>query len=117
MGLGLLHGLWPVGRRIKEDYTMELKLSTEAQAGYDYVAAKEGKTAATLIAERAETQGLWFFEDKRRGEFQDLLHKIEKNPDAYKASISAIAAVEDQKEADAIALKEAEEIELDVKGA
>jgi hypothetical protein len=76
-----------------------MKLSENSQLGYEYVALKEGKTAEDLITERAELQGLSYFEDKKRGEMQDLIAKVAKNPLAYKASIEAIAAVEAQKEA------------------
>lgn len=89
---------------------MEVKLSENALAGFEYVAMKEGKTALVLVNERAELQGLAYFEDKKRGDVQDLFVKVEKNPEAYRASIVAIATVEEQKEADEKALKEAEEL-------
>ena len=73
---------------------------------YEYIALKEGKTAEALIEEKAESQGLAYFEDKKRGEIQDLFKKVEKNPAAFKSAIEAIAVVEEKKEEDA--LKEAE---------
>ena len=94
--------------RVNKENIMEIKLSANAQLGFDYIALKEGKTVVAIVSESIERQGLAFFEDKKRGEIQDLIAKVQKYPTACKASIEAIAAVEAQKEADA--LKEAEEL-------
>ena len=94
--------------RVNEENIMEIKLSANAQLGFNYIASKEGKTVEAIVSESIERQGLAFFEDKKRGEIQDLIAKVQKYPTACKASIEAIAAVEAQKEADA--LKEAEEL-------
>ena len=94
--------------RVNKENIMEIKLSANAQLGFDYIASKEGKTVEAIVSESIERQGLAFFEDKKRGEIQDLIAKVQKYPTACKASIEAIAAVEAQKEADA--LKEAEEL-------
>jgi hypothetical protein len=87
---------------------MEITISTEAQVGYDYIAAKEGITASELITKTVEERGLGFAQDKVRGETEALLRAVEKNPTAYKKSIEAIKVVEDAKEAQAIA--EAKEV-------
>ena len=94
--------------RVNKENIMEIKLSANAQLGFDYIASKEGKTVEAIVSESIERQGLAFFEDKERGENEILVKAVMKNPSAYKASIKAIAAVEAQKEADA--LKEAEEL-------
>ena len=94
--------------RVNKENIMEIKLSTNAQLGFDYIASKEGKTVEAIVSESIERQGLAFFEDKKRGEIQDLIAKVQKYPTACKASIEAIAAVEAQKEA--AAMKEAEEL-------
>ena len=94
--------------RVNKENIMEIKLSANAQLGFNYIASKEGKTVEAIVSEGIERQGLAFFEDKKRGEIQDLIAKVQKYPTACKASIEAIAAVEAQKEADA--LKEAEEL-------
>ena len=94
--------------RVNEENIMEIKLSANAQLGFDYIASKEGKTVEAIVSESIERQGLAFFEDKKRGEIQDLIAKVQKYPTACKASIEAIAAVEAQKEA--AAMKEAEEL-------
>lgn len=94
--------------RVNKENIMEIKLSANAQLGFNYIASKEGKTVEAIVSESIERQGLAFFEDKKRGEIQDLIAKVQKYPTACKASIEAIAAVEAQKEADA--LKEVEEV-------
>jgi hypothetical protein len=94
--------------RVNKENIMEIKLSANAQLGFDYIASKEGKTVEAIVSESIERQGLAFFEDKKRGEIQDLIAKVQKYPTACKASIEAIAAVEAQKEA--AAMKEAEEL-------
>ena len=87
---------------------MEIKLSANAQIGFDYIASKEGKTVEAIVTESIERQGLAFFEDKERGENELLVKAVMRNPSAYKAAIEAIKTVEDAKEA--AALKEAEEV-------
>ena len=94
--------------RVNKENIMEIKLSANAQLGFDYIASKEGKTVEAIVSESIERQGLAFFEDKERGENEILVKAVMKNPSAYKASIEAIAAVEAQKEA--AAMKEAEEL-------
>jgi hypothetical protein len=80
---------------------MKLTISTEAQAGFDYIAVKEGVTAADLITKFVEEKGLGFAQDKARGELEAIIAAVVKNPAAYKASIEAIKVVEDAKEAEA----------------
>ena len=87
---------------------MEIKLSANAQIGFDYIASKEGKTVEAIVSESIERQGLAFFEDKERGENELLVKAVMRNPSAYKAAISAIKVVEDKREADELAAKEAE---------
>ena len=39
---------------------MEIKLSANAQLGFDYIALKEGKTVEAIVTESIERQGLAF---------------------------------------------------------
>ena len=63
--------------RVNKENIMEIKLSTNAQLGFDYIALKEGKTVEAIVSESIERQGLAFFEDKKRGEIQDLIAKVQ----------------------------------------
>ena len=79
---------------------MEITLSKEAIAGFVYVAGVDGITTEARVSKFVEDKGLEYYQHMKKMEVANLLQKVEKNPLAYKASIEAIAVVEEQKEAD-----------------
>jgi len=81
------------------DYTV--KLTEAAQAGFDYRASITGETVEDMIQRRVEEIGVSFSHDLKRAKVQELITKIQDDPDAY---IDVITPIYDAK----VAVLEAE---------
>ena len=67
--IGLATQLRAHGRVNKENIT-EIKLSANAQLGFDYIASKEGKTVEAIVSESIERQGLAFSRIRKEARYR-----------------------------------------------
>jgi 2-methylcitrate dehydratase PrpD len=72
------------------DYTV--KLTETEQAGFDYQSSITGESVADMIQRRVSEIGMTYYHDLKRAKVQELMKKIETDPDAY---VDAIAPIYD----------------------
>lgn len=69
-------------------YTVDIT-ETE-QAGYDFQSALTGEAVQDMIQRQVSERGVAYTFDAKRAKVQDLVAKIEKEPEDYVASIDQI---------------------------
>lgn len=93
-----------------------ITLTTEQQAGFDFQSALTGEAVADMIQRLIGEKGMSYFADKKRHDVEEMMRKIQLQPDAFKVAVDTIAEpIIAQIEAEKQAELEAEEKEL-IKG-
>ncbi len=88
------------------------KLTPEQQAGFDYESSITGEPVEDMILRLAGEHGMSYWHDTKRAKLQDIVRKIEVDPDAFVDVIEPIYAAKVAEIAEAVEAKAIEDAKV-----